>query len=509
MVHALRDPRLGALRRAGVICVACALTIVLGVVLAAKAPHYGLPLPLIGLAIAIPTWCAVTDRAGLALAAALLYMGLLDGVVRLESNGQAATLVRDVFLYAAAIGVALRWRGPMKLPALAGWVLAWIAVVLIQLANPGDHGLTHSVAALRQHLEFVPLFFLGYALLRSYRSLHAFFALLLGVAAINGAVAAYQTTLSPAQLGSWGPGYDALVSGPSPSLFTGANGQAKVRPPGLGADEGFSGILGACALPGGVALLMAYRRRRWLSALIVLGIIGAAVGVLSSESRSSLITAVVALVAMLGLMAVGRQAKRALLALCLVVALAGAAVIAIGNYNSTAFSRYSSIAPNKAASTIYSSRSATWSLTFDYMGQIPFGAGLGSVGPAANKAGGTVTKYDAESQFSFLVIELGIPGLVVFLAFEVALCAAVVRGLRRERDRHTVVLMAALAAPLFGFAVNWFVGVNTTSIPNAPYLWLASGVLAWWLVDRKAPRRIPVTDPFETSVPAAAVAAHG
>jgi hypothetical protein len=57
--------------------------------------------------------------------------------------------------------------------------------------------------------------------------------------------------------------------------------------------------------------------------------------------------------------------------------------------------------------------------------------------------------------------------------------------------------------------VNWFVGVNTTSIPNAPYLWLASGVLAWWLVDRKAPRRIPVTDPFETSVPAAAVAAHG
>ena len=45
--------------------------------------------------------------------------------------------------------------------------------------------------------------------------------------------------------------------------------------------------------------------------------------------------------------------------------------------------------------------------------------------------------------------------------------------------------MAALAAPLFGFAVNWFVGVNTTSIPNAPYLWLAAGVFAWWLVDRK------------------------
>jgi O-antigen ligase len=140
------------------------------------------------------------------------------------------------------------------------------------------------------------------------------------------------------------------------------------------------------------------------------------------------------------------------------------------------------------------------------MRQIPFGAGLGSVGPAASKAGGTVTKYDAESQFSFLIVELGIPGLIVFFAFQVALCTAVVRGLRRERDRQTVVLMAALAAPLFGFAVNWFVGVNTTSIPNAPYLWLAAGVLAWWLVDRKVPRRIPVTDPSETPVPAAALA---
>ncbi len=510
MAHALRDPRIASLRRAALICAACLVTALIGIALAARAPRLGVPLPLVGLAIAIPAWCVSTHRARLALAVVLLYLGLVDGVVRLETAGQGATLVRDVLLYAVAIGVVLRARGPLRLPALGGWVLAWIAVVLIQLANPGNHSITHAVASLRQHLEFVPLFFLGYALLRSYASLHAFFALLLAVAAINGAVAAYQSTLSPAELGAWGPGYNGLVSGPSPTLFAGANGQPQLRPPGLGADEGFSGILGACALPGGIALLMTYRRRRSLMLLIVLGLVGAAVGVVASESRSSLITAIVALVAMLGLMAIGGQAKRALLALCLVVAMAGAAVIAIGGYHSTAFYRYSSIAPDKAAATIYSSRSATWALTLDYAREIPFGAGLGTVGPAAGKAGGVVTKYDAESQFTFLIVELGVPGLLLFLGFQAALCTTVVKGLRRERERQTVILMAGLAAPLFGFAVNWFIGVNTTSSPNAPYLWLAAGVIAWWLADRRSLVPDPASDHLDARPrePAAAIA-HG
>ena len=255
---------------------------------------------------------------------------------------------------------------------------------------------------------------------------------------------------------------------------------------------------------------MTYRRRRWLVSVIVLGIVGAAVGVLTSQSRSSVITAIVALMAMLGLMAVGGQAKRALLALCIVVATAGTAVVAIGSYNSATFYRYTSIAPGQAASTVYDSRSATWSLTLTYMSRIPFGAGLGTVGPAAGKAGAVASNnWDAESQFTFLIVELGVPGLLLFLAFQAALCAAVLRGLRRERDRHTVVLMAGLAAPLFGFAVNWLVGVNTTSTPNAPYLWLATGVIAWWLIDRPAPVGQPEPARFGTPHHARAVIANG
>ena len=485
MGEALRDPRLLALRRGAIIWAACALTVATGIALAVKAPAAGLPLPIVGGAIAIPAWLAMTKRTGLALAVVLLYLGLVDGVVKLRTGGQAATVGRDVFLFAVAIGAALRARGPFRLPALGGFVLVWIAVVLVQLANPANQSTSHALVSLRQHLEFVPLFFLGYAVLRTRASLQALFALLLAVAAINGAVAAYQSSLGPQQLAAWGPGYAKMVSGPDARIFAGANGKAQIRPPGLGSDMGFSGILGATALPGGIALLMTYRRRRWLASLIVLGIIGAAIGVVVGESRSSVITAVVALIAMLALIGVGRQAKRALIGICLTAATVGVAVVAIDSFDNQAFYRYGSIAPGKVVSTTYSSRQTTWATTLQYVGQIPLGAGLGTVGPAAGKAGGKLTNWNAESQFSFLVVELGVPGLAVFLVFQAALCSTVLTGLRRERDPRIVILMAGIAAPLFGYAVNWLVGVNTTSPPNAPYLWLAAGVIAWWLVDRQ------------------------
>jgi O-antigen ligase len=191
---------------------------------------------------------------------------------------------------------------------------------------------------------------------------------------------------------------------------------------------------------------------------------------------------VVAMLAMLGLMAVGREVRRSMIALCVAGVVIAIAVSAVSSYSSGAFYRYSSIAPTRAVSTIDQSRSGTWATTPKYITEIPLGAGIGSVGPAANKAGGQSTNlWNAESQFNFLIVEAGVPGLLVFLAFQVALCGAILRGLRRVRDPRTVILMSALAAPLFAYASGWFFGVNTTSTPNAPYLWLAAGVVSWWL----------------------------
>jgi hypothetical protein len=483
---ALRDFWFIEFRRTAALWTAAALTVIVGLGVVVESTKYGVPAPAVPLAVAVPMWLAFTKRAGLALVVVMVYMGLLDGVVKLSTGSQVATLGRDALLYAVAIGMAARSRGPRRMPALSGWVFAWGAAILVQVANPGNLSIFHAVASTRQDLEFVPLFFIGFAVVRTKSALYTFLAVLLAIAGINGVVGAYQSTLTPAQLGKWGNGYEALLTGPSARTFQGAHGQAKIRPPALGSDEGFGGVLGAAALPGGIVLLIAFRRRRVLLALIVLGLVGATVGVLTSQARSAVIMAVVSLLAVLALVGVGRQAGRALIALLVVGAIAFVGVEVTSSYSQNAFARFSSIAPGSAGSTVVSYRSSTWATVPVYMREIPFGAGLGLVGSAAGKAGISAAKHwDAESEFTYLIIEAGIPGLLVLVGFQFILFRTVVTGLRRERDPEVVLLMAGVAAPLFGYFAGWFVGVYTAETPGDAYLWFAAGILNWWLLTRQ------------------------
>ena len=252
--------------------------------------HYGLPiavLPVLPLAVGAIAWLAITRRTGLALAIVLLYLGLVDGVVKLKSGGQGATLGRDVLLYAVAVGMAVRARGPFRMPALGGWVVAWIVIAVVQLANPGNSSMSHAVASLRQDLEFVPLFFIGFVALRTHASLHAFFALLLGGRCdqrsrrrIPGLAVATPAVCLGARLRELlsvptGQGRVCLLA-PTGSCESGR--PAWVRTRASAASRSLGASWRDC-------LLITYRRRRWLLALIVLGLIGAVVGVLTSEVR--------------------------------------------------------------------------------------------------------------------------------------------------------------------------------------------------------------------------------
>ena len=449
-VVAMGGPGLAAARRMALTWTACAITVSLGIGLALSSQLSGVQLPLLGLFMAIPLWLATTSRTMWALGLVLLYMGLVDGVLKLQAGSETVAIARDLLLYAVVAGMAFRARGPFKLPALGGWVVAWTIVILVQLANPDNGTAAHSIVSLRQHVEFVPLFFVGFVVLRTHRSLQGFFALLLAVAAINGAVGAYQSSLTPEQLAGWGPGYATLLRGDAPRAAEGPDGKQRVRPPGLGSDMGFAGILGATALPGGIALLLTLRRRPWVTALVVLGLVGAIAAVLTSQSRSAVVTAVVMVLAMFGLMAIGRQAKQTIIAVLFAAAVCCIAAIAIDSYDSDTFFRYQSITPTEAIPTLQESRSGTWAAIPQYMGEIPLGAGIGSGGPAAGIWDTRPIEWNAESQFTFLIVEAGIPGLVVFLAFQAALFAAILAGLRRERDPRTAVLLAGVAAPLFG-----------------------------------------------------------
>jgi hypothetical protein len=203
-----------------------ALTVVVGASLAAASIGGAIVLPnvtgaaLAGAGIAalaaLVVWMFVSPRVELTLAALLLYVCLVDGFVRLKTGEQALTLGRDVLLYAIVFGVLVRGviqDRQIVLPPLTGWIGAFAAVVLVQIFNPGGDSWFHSLAGVRPHIEWIPLFFFGYTLMRTPGRLRILFVLLLVVATINGVVSYVQVNLSFDQMIAWGPGYAERLLG--------------------------------------------------------------------------------------------------------------------------------------------------------------------------------------------------------------------------------------------------------------------------------------------------------
>jgi hypothetical protein len=436
-------------------------------------------------------WMLASDRYERTLLVLLLYLGLFDGILKLRLDRGGVTLLRDALLYSIVLGAIARWvsrREAYRWPPYSAWVVAWIGVVVIQLVNGADGTLQHSLAALRPHLEFVPLFFLGHEVLRNERRLRVFFMVLAAVAGINGIVASYQVQLTRTQLAGWGPGYAKLLSGSgnlSPRAFVDSHGVDHPRPPALGGDMGFGGTLGALAAPGALALVWWTRRRRRSEfAFAVLLLCGVALAVAVSASRLAVIEAGAGVLA-LGAFAVIATQR---LAHAITMVAAGGAVIAIAwvglsQSPSGIFDRYRSITPDKVVRTAY-----------DYRKDFPFGAGLGSVGPASSKDSGTAGSNGAngETEFTFLMVELGLAGLLVLLGLQLRILRLTFTRVHRLPAADSRLFLAALGAAIFGSFVAWFAGPTTASSPSSPFLWIALGTLAFWIGDR---RRSPASAP--------------
>jgi hypothetical protein len=420
-----------------------------------------------------------------------LYLGLLDGPVKLGlPGGELTHAVRNILILAVCVGAVMRLvvrREPVRLPALSGWVLAFVAVVALEAFNPKTAGILKVVGGFRQQLQWVPFFFFAFVLMRSKRRFRQFF-LIMGVCALaNGVLATYQTGLSPAQLASWGPGYRVLFQPVSVgkkaghARVYGSEGEARVRPVGLGSDSGFSGGVGLLALPFSLALLATWRsRRRWVAAVLALGAIA---GILTGLGRLQVVGGVLGVIAFFLLAAVGgRRVKRPLGALLAVVALAvpiGAVFVSI--VGSGTFSRYNTFETN-SASSIVTHKSAAYTKIPGMLLRDPFGVGLGTVGAVGGFGGANAEPLNvsSESQYNFIADELGAPGLALWIMLSVYVVVVIARGLRRVRDGELAILLAGACAPFVALIFMGFSGPLTTSAVLGPYFWFAIGIVAYW-----------------------------
>lgn len=438
-------------------------------------------------------WMLVSERYELSLAVLMLYLGVADGFLKLKTGSSHATLVRDILLYSITIGAVIRLavRGEtIRWPPLSGWVLAWVIVVAIQVANPENGTLSHSIVSMRQHAEWIPLFFLAYFVVRSRARLRAFLLILLVIAAANGVVGLIQENLTPSQLYGWGPGYARAITGEeseggiSSRTYADNEGTERVRPFGLGGDFGFGGIVGLIAVPAALGL-MALSRRRGVRIVTALLSVGVVMAVVTSEARTAVLGAIIALFAFAALTVTSRAGLRTVMALALTVIVGYATVGLLAKHSEKgSFDRYDTISnPGLAVSTAYNYRTSNFKLIPEYAKDFPLGAGIGSLGPATSFGGGPPDrKLSGESEPTFLLIELGIPGLIVMLGFNLTLFFYSVTRIRKIEDRETRILLTAVAAPLFAIFFTWWVGSTTATTPAAPYLWFAAGVLSFWLL---------------------------
>jgi len=440
--------------------------------------------------VALVLWCFTNRRVDYTLAALGLYLGLLDGYVKLRSGSPLTTLLRDVLVVAIAGGALLRalnGRQRMPVPPLGGLVLAFAAVVFLGLFNPSAPPIAEGFGGIRQHLEFVPLFFLGYAYLRKVEQVEKLLLVLVVCASLGGIASFVQSTLTPEQFANWGPGYRERILGTG--TFSGAarvtyeDGRVDaVRPFGLGSDLGAGAVAAALALPALIVLLLGPRGRIRLAAFPLS--VGIALAVATSGTRAALVTVLITTLAFVLIAVTGRNAVRILIGAAVGSVLIYGVFQALGPDNSTT-KRARTIAPSQALTTFQGERGTSVARFGRYVAEFPLGVGIGSSGPAASAIRSRTNvelRFDTETEWNFLVVEIGVAGLMAFAALNLSLFGLALTRIRRMADPVLRLRLAALAAPLFGLIAAGFAGPTTSSVPTAPYFWLVAGVLSYWLI---------------------------
>src|SRR5262245_37183535 len=81
-----------------------------------------------GAFVLLLAWMFTTRRTAVALAVLMVYLGAIDGYLKLSTGATWVTLVRDVLIFAIAAGALARVavRGErVTAPPLTGWVVAF------------------------------------------------------------------------------------------------------------------------------------------------------------------------------------------------------------------------------------------------------------------------------------------------------------------------------------------------------------------------------------------------
>jgi hypothetical protein len=157
------------------------------------------------------------------------------------------------------------------------------------------------------------------------------------------------------------------------------------------------------------------------------------------------------------------------------------------------FTRYRSFEKSPAQAIVLH-KSSAWEKIPHFLSRAPFGIGLGTVGSVGEFGGKSTIQEEgkgagSETQYNFIVDELGAPGLVLWVSLLIYIVVLAARGLRRIADEELAILLAGLFAPFVALIFMGFSGPLSTSAALGPYFWFTIGVAAYWLAGRSRESR--------------------
>jgi len=90
--------------------------------------------------------------------------------------------------------------------------------------------------------------------------------------------------------------------------------------------------------------------------------------------------------------------------------------------------------------------------------------------------------FSAETQYNFVTDELGLPGLMLWVAMSLLVIGLAVRGLPRVRDVDVRIHLAGMFAAFIAFTIMGFDGPSAAGAAFGSYFWFALGTAAYWFV---------------------------
>lgn len=424
---------------------------------------------------------------------------LFEDLVRKHAgNNMVIYFAKDALLGVCCLSFYAA-RGPKRLfqtrSAFAFPFFLFCFWSILEVFNPRSPSLWYGLLGLKLYFGYVPLFVLGYALLKNESDLRRFLSFNMIIAVVIAVFGVIQgvtgeTLLSPAELA---PDIRLLGSLVRTAPLT---GETFLRPPSVFvSDSRFGGYVLLAFLLGlgatGYFFLRKMRERKWL--VVAMALIMA--GILMSAVRSALMWAIISLAVFVLAFAPevrtkGARLRRITTALSATAIVSLLAVIFLSAYypealdSRVAFYRQT-LTPSSSSFELrhrlwdYPTSELLTTFTFPNW-PLGYGTGTSSLGAqyVTRILGAAPTGIGVESGYGNLILEMGIPGLMLWLAWSSTLLVAEWKVVRQLRGTALFPL---------GFVIFWFNfivlvpdmlgGIGLENYITSAFLFLLAGIL--------------------------------